>query len=219
MKRGVKLIEGVGYNDADYTVQKYQKTNGKSIRIWTCPYYVRWIGMFRRCYSPAALKRNPNYADCSVCEQWLYFSNFKSWMETQDWEGKELDKDLLFSNNKVYGPNTCVFVTQDVNKFIIDQERKRGGSPVGVSFEKETGKYKAQCYSVTTRKRKNLGRFTTHEEAFSAYLKYKLEQAHILAEKQSDTRVAKALIGRFTKMLDPFWNQEIDLEYAQGDFQ
>ena len=217
MKRGVSLIQGMGYNDADYPIHRHERINSKSIKVWACPYYLRWLGLFRRCYSPASLKRNPKYADCFVCDEWLYFSKFKSWMETQDWEGKELDKDILIPNNKIYGPDTCVFVTQDVNKFLIDQESKRGDFPVGVCFEKESGKYKAQCYSVATGKRRNLGRFTTPKEASDVYLKYKLEQAYMLAAKQTDKRVAKALVGRFAKLVEPMWNYDLDLEYAQGE--
>lgn len=96
-----ELVYGVGVDDLDYPKKKLLP-NGK---YSFCPYYQRWRGMIRRCYSKAQLGKNPNYEGCTVCDEWLTFSNFKSWMEKQDWEGKELDKDLLVRGNKVYSPH------------------------------------------------------------------------------------------------------------------
>lgn len=94
--------------------------------------------MIHRCY----LKSNElNYADKFVTEEWRIASNFKSWMEQQDWEGKELDKDLLVYKNKVYSPETCVFVSKEVNNFLIKSSRNRGLYPIGVSYDKTREKF------------------------------------------------------------------------------
>ena len=77
--------------------------------------------MLQRCYSESHLVRQPTYKGCSVCEEWLTFSNFKSWMEQQDWEGKQLDKDLLVYKNKIYSPETCVFVSSVINSFFVEK--------------------------------------------------------------------------------------------------
>lgn len=136
-----------------------------------------------------------------MCDDWLYLSKFKSWMETQEWEGKQIDKDILSPGNKVYGPDVCVFVSREVNTFVTDSSKSRGTFPIGVYFEKDTGKYKSQCWSVEG-KRKNLGRFETPEEAHAAWLNFKLEQAHILSSRQDDARVAKALINRYENYVE-----------------
>ncbi len=104
-----KLVYGVGVNDADYKVQKFKTENGKKIQLWICPFYSKWKEMLRRCYSIQEKERSPCYTQASTVEHWHIFSNFKSWMETQDWEGKQLDKDLLVKDNKTYGPDTCLF--------------------------------------------------------------------------------------------------------------
>jgi len=101
-----KLVYGVGINDADYVTQKWETisyVNGKQKQnlVWECHYYRTWCGMLMRCYSAKHQERNPTYKGCSVSEEWLRFSNFKSWMERQDFEGMQLDKDLLFEGNKV----------------------------------------------------------------------------------------------------------------------
>lgn len=104
---------GVGINDSDYVVQKKETIKGidgkrKQRLVWICPYYRAWQSMLVRAYSKSYHKRRPTYIGCSVSEEWKTFSNFKSWMEGQVWEGKQLDKDLLVEGNKVYSEETCV---------------------------------------------------------------------------------------------------------------
>lgn len=122
MKHGNKLVQGFGINDADYVVSKYEswyEGGERKLKIlWQCPYYVKWRSMLNRCYSARYHKNKPTYIGCYVCEEWLTFSNFKAWMETQDWERKELDKDLLMEGNKEYGPNFCVFISRELNLFL-----------------------------------------------------------------------------------------------------
>ena len=89
-----RLVFGVGINDSDYEVYKYETINGKRKATWKCPYYERWVSMLRRCYSPRSLEKYPTYKGCTVCEEWLTFSTFKKWMENQEWEDRHLDKDF-----------------------------------------------------------------------------------------------------------------------------
>ena len=198
-----KLVHGVGINDADYIVQKFEtigyNDKGKRIRkrIWLCPFYQRWTSMLSRCYSEKCKARRPNYYNCFVVPEWHYFMTFRAWMIEQDWEGKHLDKDLLLPGNKVYGPDTCVFVDSRVNNFITESNAARGEWPIGVSFHKASGKFRAECGDTGTGKQKYLGLYNDSEEAYQAWLNFKLEQAHILAEEQSDSRISKALIERY----------------------
>ena len=197
-----RLVHGVGINDADYVVTKYEliEVNGKQNKklVWTCPYYRAWRSMLQRCYSPKLQEKHPTYIGCSVSEEWIRFSNFRRWMEAQDWEGLHLDKDLLFDGNKVYSDETCVFVTQTVNKFTIDSGASRGEWLIGVSWDKGAGKFKSQCCNPLTKKREYLGLFINELEAHQAWLKRKLELATLLSAEQTDERVAKALIERYT---------------------
>jgi len=190
-----KLVIGVGINDADYNVGKHVTLeDGKKVLI-VCPFYARWRDMLSRCYSEKVQEKSPSYVGCSVAHEWLTFSKFKSWMEQQDWEGKQIDKDLLVPNNKVYGPNTCVFITPKVNTFIRDTTR--GDWPIGVTYHKLAKRLFARCRDVITGENKNLGCYDTPEEAHQAWLTFKLEQAYILAAEQTDERVAKALIDKY----------------------
>jgi hypothetical protein len=198
----------VGFNDADYVVVRKITVgykNGKRVRkiLWTCPYYRTWSNMISRCYNNKALDLQPSYKGCSVCDQWLLFSNFRAWMETQDWEGKHLDKDLLVRGNKIYRPDTCVFISANLNTFLTDSSACRGEYPIGVSYKKKpkdmindhSKPYTAQI--SLGKGSKYIGLFATPEKAHQAWLTAKLEQAKILAAEQSDPRVAKALVGRY----------------------
>lgn len=176
-----KLVQGVGLNDAGY------QTAG-------CPIYRVWRDMLARGYSEKEKSRNPGYRDVSVCDEWLKFSTFREWMLSQDYHGKQLDKDLLQKGNKVYGPDTSLFIDKRVNLFITESASSRGEYPIGVRLHK-SGKYEARCGSTCGQK--YLGLHETPEEAHQAWLSAKLEQAKILASGQTDPRVAKALIERY----------------------
>lgn len=197
------LVYGVGINDADYVVERKETigyVNGKRKQklVWVCPYYLAWRNMLERCYSEAWHKKYPTYIGCSVSEDWKYLSKFKIWMEQQEWEGMQLDKDLLFESNKVYSEETCVFVTSMVNSFTIDSGAARGEWLIGAYWNKGRGKFASQCRNPFTKKLEYLGLFVNELEAHQVWIKRKLELAHLLAEEQTDERVAKALIARYT---------------------
>lgn len=115
------LVHGVGVNDSHYNT--LIKKNNKI--IWRCPFYSKWQGMLKRCYSPNYHKTRPTYIGCSVCPEWRYFSKFRLWMENQKWEGMELDKDLLVKDNQVYSPNTCCFIPQAINSLFGSGLKKK----------------------------------------------------------------------------------------------
>lgn len=183
---------GVGVNDADYAVYKYK--NGK--RTWMCPYYKTWVNMLKRC-SEKWQERNQTYKGCSASTEWLTFSNFRNWMEKQEWEDLQLDKDLLVEGNKIYSADTCVFVTPMVNSFTLDCRAARGEWLIGVCWNKEKEKFQANCRNPFTGKNENLGRFTCELQAHKAWKARKHELACQLADIQADQRVAEALRIRY----------------------
>ena len=108
-----KIIRGIAINDADYQV-----SNNKVGII--CPYYRYWFDMINRCYSGV----HRTYSDASVCDDWLIFSSFKNWMIDKDYSGKHLDKDLLVYGNKVYSPETCLFIPAHINYLFKSRKSK-----------------------------------------------------------------------------------------------
>jgi hypothetical protein len=188
-------VFGIATNDVDYQVKV--SIDGKI--AWECPCYIRWRGMIERCYDEKLHKKRPTYIDCSVAEEWLLFSSFKDWMERQDWKDKHLDKDILFVGNKIYSPDTCVFVHPAVNAFTTDRVLDRGEYPLGVHLHIKTGKFKAQCNNPFTMKREHIGLFHCANEAHLAWKARKHLYACQLADSElvDDPRVAEALRKRY----------------------
>ena len=199
-----RLIYGVGINDANYVLRIYKelpKTNDKRNQklIWRCPFYARWVHMLERCFSNKLKTRYPTYKDVTCCEEWLTFSNFKSWMEQQDWEGKSLDKDLLVYQNKVYSPETCVFIDQRLNNFLVKCDKTRGIYPIGVSYNTDPKmvnplKYPYRAQISDRGMKVLLGLYLTPEEAHKAWQKAKIKQAQDLAVEQTDERIVQGLL-------------------------
>ena len=181
-----RILYGVAFVDID---NANSVENRKSYQLW--------CDMIGRCYSPYIQKRLKTYRDCTVCEEWLVYSKFKDWFDINYIEGYDLDKDLLVKGNKIYSPCTCCFIPHSINTLIINCKNKRGEYPIGVSFDKERGKFHSTIR--IHRKSKGLGRFNTANEAFLAY-KFAKEQ-HIkeqaekyLKEGSITEKVYKALI-------------------------
>lgn len=83
-----------------------------------------------------------------------------------------LDKDILVKGNKVYSPENCIIVPDNINTLFIKCDKSRGDFLIGTSLDKVTGKYRAMCNNG---KMKNvyLSSFDTPQEAFNAYKTYK----------------------------------------------
>lgn len=198
-----KLVYGVGVNDADYVVKICETVgyfDGKRRRrqTWVCPFYVTWKSMLERCFSETFKAKNPAYKDVNCCKEWLVFSNFKRWMEQQNWEGKELDKDIIFPNSKFYSPETCAFVSSSTNGFILACDAARGECPVGVTWNKKGQKYQASCQNPFAKEHGYLGFFNTPKEAHEVWRKRKHELAQLVAATETDPRIVEALKKRYS---------------------
>lgn len=182
-----KSVFCVGINDAPYTVT--QKVNGKRVK---CLFYQTWQGMLERCYSPKEHIRHPTYSACSTCDDWLYFMSFRDWMIGQDWKSKQLDKDIIKAGNKLYSPDTCIFVSNALNKLLIDHAARRGKFPIGVCYNKRIKKYQSSI--KINGNQKHLGYFNTPEEASEVYREEKYNEILRHAKMQTDPRVKYGLI-------------------------
>ena len=192
MQKKNKLVCGVGVNDANYAVQP--TIDGKQV---DCPFYLAWRNMLKRCYDSRYQAKYPTYIGCEVAQEWHRFMAFRAWMVERDWQGRELDKDLLIPGNKVYSPRTCVFVSDGLNKFTTDRAADRGEWPIGVDWHKRDGKFRAQCNNPFSGKKEHLGYFTCPDEAHEAWRARKHELALQIAALHADPRIAAALSVRY----------------------
>ena len=191
MGRRKGLVFGVGVNDADHVVFKMSKEHR-----FDCPYYTKWKSMLERCYSERWVKKHTSYSGCYVCDEWLVFSNFKRWMTSQDWVGKSLDKDILSCGVKMYSPETCAFITAELNSFLKDNRAIYGDRLTGAHYSKRHKKYQSMC-SDGSGNLIHLGYFPSELAAHEAWKKCKRILAKNLAENQNDERVKLALCGMF----------------------
>ena len=190
-----KLVCGVGFNDKT----RPAKVDGKIVKE-----YDLWQNMLRRCFDEKEQTRYPTYKGCSVSDNFLNYSFFYVWCHEQVGFGKVddkgrswcLDKDILFTGNKTYSETACVFVPQEINKFFNQYGNARGEYPLGVCFNKASGKFKAQCN--VNDKRQYLGYFDTPQEAFAVYKPFKENLCKQLALKwqhEVDPRLFNAMMS------------------------
>lgn len=166
-----KRVFGMGYiGDGKYKVRE----NGKITKM-----YKTWNNMLGRCYDEKLHKKRPTYKDCTVCEDWHNFQNFGLWYEENFYEIESevmcLDKDVLFKRNKIYSPETCIFVPQTINSLFTKSDKNRGEYPIGVNPHGD--KFRAICgvydFKNNKKKLKHLGLYNTVEKAFIAYKQFK----------------------------------------------
>jgi len=161
-----KLVQGKGVNDYEGNI----KGNDCELKCYNI-----WRGVLRRCYSEKFYKTNPTYKGCSVCEDWLLYSNFRKWFsDNYRWDldkmgiKLELDKDLLVEGNKMYSPETCVFLPRLVNSFLSINYKNNISGVTGVSWDKNSRKWKSQI-SKGDGHNTYLGLFNNIEDAKVSY--------------------------------------------------
>lgn len=172
-----------------------------------CRNYGVWADMLQRCYDEKFKLNHTTYKDCLVCEEWLNFQNFAKWYDENyyevDNEVVSLDKDILIHGNKIYSPETCIFVPKIINSLFVRNENKRKSNLIGVQFSKRLNKFTASCYGKNS-KNIHLGVFNNEIEAFNAYKTYKEKLIKEVAEEYKDKIPDKLYTAMFN------WEVRID---------
>lgn len=173
-----KMVLGVGFfGEGEYL----SRINGK-----TTPQYSKWYSMLNRCYNEKFYEKYSCYEGCSVSEEWHNFQNFAKWYDENYYEieGQKmhLDKDILVKGNKIYSPETCIFVPNRINILFVKGHENRGSLPMGVALNRSSKKpsFEARC--------KNnghviIGYYNSPEKAFQAYKEYKENIINEVAEE------------------------------------
>ena len=163
---------GKGVNDYNGII--YNPTNKNKIKS-----YQQWKSMLQRCYDIKYFGKYNTYKDCKVCEEWLLFSNFKKWHDNNYIDGYQLDKDIIIKGNKIYSPETCCFIPEELNKLFTKSNISRGNLPIGVCKKTKSNKYFSTV--MINKNKKHLGSFKTIKEAFNTYKLAKETQIQKLA--------------------------------------
>lgn len=169
-----KTVANMGYNGSG---SFKTRVNGKREQVNSI-----WFSMVSRCYDKKYHKSSPTYEDCTVCDEWLNYQNFAKWYTEHNYYGLgyELDKDLLFSGNTIYSPETCCLVPRELNTCLLySKNRSDNGLPMGVSKFRDM--YKASI-SIDGKTRL-IGKFSTIRQASDAYNEAKQQNIRRLAYK------------------------------------
>ena len=142
--------------------------NGKNNDAYLC-----WKRMIGRCYDPNYIN-SYLYAECFVCDEWANFQNFAKWYyenKPNDGGKYHLDKDIKVKGNRMYSPDTCLFVTAEENIAAAREMEFSALSPDGeifvfvnlAKFCREKGLNKSNMHKVLTGKHKSCKGWTANE--------------------------------------------------------
>lgn len=173
---------GVGMIGIEYKA----KINGKITKE-----YDTWKSMLRRCFDIKHKEKYIEYKDITCCNEWLLYENFYKWLHSQEnfdkWNNGyrwAIDKDILLKGNKVYSPENCCLVPQNVNSLFTKRKAYRGDLPLGVQ---RTGNYYyAVCKNPFTNKQEKFNYCLNVIEAFLAYKQYKENVVQQVAKIEYD---------------------------------
>lgn len=123
-------------------------------------------------------KVHPQYVGTS--NDFTSFQAFMNWAINQpgydcrDLKGEvfHIDKDILTKGNKSYSDVTCCFVPCEINILLTDCAKARGDNPLGVSFHRKSGLFRATC--STGGKQMTVGSFGDMYDAHRAWQNAKI---------------------------------------------
>ena len=156
LNKDAKFTNGIGYFSND----KRYEFNNKAYGVW---YHMLRL-----------VKNDPD--NNAICEEWKDYNNFLEWYDKNyyslDDEKMDLLKDIFDRNNKLFSPDTCVFVPYRITRLLKGKPSKTD-LPVGVGKKKNSDMYYSTC-SVIKHGKKTTFRhsgFNSPDEAFMQYLK------------------------------------------------
>jgi len=181
-----KEVLGVGYFGEGKYKSNEIKSNGKSSNT---KQYDAWRHMLQRGYDTKLHIKRPTYIGCTVCEEWHCFQTFAKWYDNNyyEFEGYKmhLDKDILIKGNRIYSPETAIFVPSRINTLFLNNNNHRGKFPLGVSLH--CLNYTVNCADGSEPNNMiYLGTFKTPEKAFGVYKIHKEQVIKNIADKYKD---------------------------------
>lgn len=166
--------------------------------------YAMWYNILHRCYSWKDESKKVYragdggghhllaYENTTVCDDWLCFQNFADWFELQNPKpGWHLDKDVLSEDGlSKYGPDTCVFIPQELNVMLTTKSLgEKGYREVNESFRVTIREGGEQRY---------IGSFKTECEARQVYVTLKYQRVCDVLKKY-ETELSEDLINKIKK--------------------
>lgn len=188
-----RSIKGVGYLGEGKYMTGQSFYDRKAFGIWT--------GMIDRVYNEEKRSKYETYSDCIICDEWQNYQSFRGWYDKEFYqvgtERMHIDKDILYKNNRVYSPQTCLIVPQRINMLFMHKSNKYG-LPNGIT-PMANGRYSASYNG------KQIGKYNSLEEATVAHDKEKKKAVNEVAEEYKEVipdKVYQALINWIPDYID-----------------
>lgn len=148
------------------------------------PAYISWLHILERCYNEPQKHKHPAYYGiATVCDEWLNYQNYAKWHYENyysiDGERIHIDKDILIKGNKVYSPETCIFVPQRINMIFMSKQKSVDSDLPNAIYRCKTG-FKCSYNG------KSLGVFKSLEEAVSVHGLYMKKHIRNVASEYKD---------------------------------
>lgn len=144
--------------------------------------YLAWKNLMMRCYNEKIRHKFRTYQNCVVCDEWHDYQKFAAWYDENYYQtGTErmcLDKDIMYKNNYLYSPDTCLIVPQRINMMFMNKTNKNN-TPNGISIA-NNGKIVAS-YNTNY-----LGTYDGIEQAIIPYNKAKQNHIREVADEYID---------------------------------
>lgn len=179
-----RTIEGVGY----FGVGAHKGTEINK--------YGSWSGMLYRCYNKKFKEKYPSYRECYSVDSWHCYQTYADFYENCPYRepGWHLDKDLLVPGNKIYGPETCVYLPPSINNKLFYSPIRNQYGLRGVWYDVGCSKWRA-IVSSTIDKRTIIGYFDSKEEANATALSVEAEYFRAVAEEWEGRLDPRAIQG------------------------
>lgn len=161
------------FNSQKFGYKTNYRLNGKPRDL---PEYCLWKKIHNRSYNSEENYKTLSYTGCSVDAVWFDYQELARFWHTDEHrqDGWHLDKDILVKGNKIYSPDTCIFVPPRINGLFCKSLGSRGHLPIGVgkSSEGSLKPYTVKCKNADG-KTTFLGSFHDPLEGFSVYKEFK----------------------------------------------
>lgn len=179
-----RTVEGIGY----LGVGVHDRTDRDK--------YNSWASMIARCYRQKLKDKYPTYEECYSTDDWHCYQTYADFYESCPYrkKGWNLDKDLLVPGNKLYSPDTCVYLPSNINTKLFYVPTKNKFGLKGVWYDSQYDKWMATV-SKAVDGRGTIGRFKTKEEASSAVLRSEHKFFCRLAEEWGGKLDPRAIQG------------------------
>lgn len=181
-------------NDLDKPTSEYEKLpDGRYKQIYSDrPYSI--------CLSIHQRKGKKYYEDIEIHPDWYYRSKFENWYNEQKElqpmiDTLDIEKDILIPNNRLYSPDTCIFVPDWFNLQFIERGKGRGEYPLGVCKYKKG--YISNIGDGSGKTKKYLGYFPTVEEAHIAWQQAKVDK---LSEALDRLKISTLMGENYSKI-------------------